>query len=361
MKRPESFPPDRHAQEPGANAHDPALEESTASSKDTDATTGLGGMWTSWRATVSRRMSPFISRVMSRLPWLRSPRRRALVAGIALVGVVALLFARQAPTERMSQQIAPDTKLFPINGQPTLNFEHFIGNVHITPGPDGQVRIKETRNGETDAITINYAQHGNAITVTVDIPGGLFVDTWVDFEVSVPKEAGFTAMLATGTLEATNLSGRIALSNTNGSIWATGVAGTLVARTQGGSINLTGVSGQVSAITQNGTITTTSTHLDGRSTILAESGTINFHGSLSRTGSYLFRNSNGAVGLSLPSSSVFVLKAQTTSGSINSDFPGVGIYHENNRTEARGTLGTVPRAQLTIQTVGGSIALFRGG
>jgi hypothetical protein len=293
----------------------------------------------------------------------RHPLTGRKVAAVAvIVGVLAFLFGLRSPSPPSGAlQTAPDTRQFSLSNRPTLIFDHLIGNVNVTPGPSGQVSIKEKKNGETDSIVIHYAQHGDTITVTVDIPGGLMTDTWADFDVTVPEHAGLTAAVATGTLEATHLSGEITLSNTNGAIWATNLAGSIGLKTQSGSINLTNVNGQVVAATQNGTITATATHLQGRSSIQAESGTIDFHGTLSRTGSYLFHNSNGAVGLTLPPSSAFVVAARTSSGSINSDFRGVAVSHENGYSEARGTVGAAAHAHLTIQTAGGSIDLHQGG
>jgi hypothetical protein len=287
--------------------------------------------------------------------------RRAGIAGAILLGFLALVLVLHSQSAGVPQQTAPDTRQFSIASQPRLVFDHFIGNVNISPGSDGQVSIKEKRNGETDAIQIHYAQRGDTITVTVDIPGGQLVDTWADFDVSVPQHAGVSATVATGTLEATNLRGHIELSNTNGAIWATGLSGSISLKTQSGSINLTNVAGQVTAATQNGTITTTATRLDGHSTVQAENGTINFHGTLSRDGSSLFRNGNGAVGLTLPPNSAFLLHAHTASGSISSDFSGVNMSHGSQQLEAQGAIGPVPRAQLTIQTAGGSIGVHQGG
>lgn len=293
---------------------------------------------------------------------MQSPHYRlVLAAGAVIAGIAVVVLLGRLLFTRMPEQIAPDTRRFFVANQPTLVFDHFIGNVRITPGPDNQVSIKEQRNGETDAIQIRYTQRGDTIVVTVDIPGGLLVDTWVDFDVNVPGGAGLSTKVATGTLEATGLSGGIALSDTNGSVWATNLRGSINLKTQSGSINLKEVTGQVTAVTQNGTITTTATHLSGHSLMQAANGTINFHGTLSHTGRYLFLNSNGMVGLSLPSDSAFVLKAYTMTGSISTDFPEVTVYREGGWSEARGTVGAAPQAQLTIETTGGSIGLNHGG
>ena len=112
--------------------------------------------------------------------------------------------------------------------------------------------------------------------------------------VAVPAHAGLRASVPIGTITATGLAGSITLSGTNGSIWATDLTGTISLTTQSGSINLTRVRGQVSVATQNGTVTTTATQLEGHSSVRAESGTINFHGTLSPQGRYLFQRGDGA-------------------------------------------------------------------
>ncbi len=338
-------------QERGVNAQGGAPEKPSTTPTVVQRVSLHASRW--WHATVM-----VVGRWMARYPrgW------RALAAGVAVAVVLAILVALQAPSARGPEQTAPDTKRFAVSSAPVLVFDHSIGSVHLLPGPDGQVSIKETDNGQTDAITVNYAQRGDTISVTVDIQNGLMQDTWVDFDVSVPAHAGLSATVPTGTtITATGLGGRIALSGSNGAIWATDLTGSISLITQSGSINLTHVTGQVSAATQNGTITTTTTQLEGHSTMQAESGTINFHGMLSPHGQYLFQNTNGAVGMTLPPHSAVALSATTSSGSINTDFPGVTITHQSGRTEAHGAIGAAPRASLTIQTAGGSISLYQGG
>jgi hypothetical protein len=285
---------------------------------------------------------------------------RAVAIAMAIAGVLAILVGLQGGQTQGPQVIAPDTHRFFVSGPPVLVFERQIGSVHILPGLDGQVTIKENQNGITDAITMHYSQQADTITVAVDIQEGLFQDTWVDFDVSVPQKAGFTATVATGTLDATGLGGHIVLSGTNGSIWATNLTGVISLKTQSGSINLTNVTAQVNAATQNGTITTTATELDGHSTVQAESGTINFHGTVGRSGQALFQNTNGAVNLTLPPKSAFALEAVSANGSINTDFVGLAIIHRNGQTEAYGAVGSGAKPPLTIHTAGGSIGIFQG-
>jgi DUF4097 and DUF4098 domain-containing protein YvlB len=292
-------------------------------------------------------------------PGLRKHRRWLLVGVVSFIVIVVVVSTRL--TSPAPQQIAPDTRVFYVNGPAHLTFSEAIGSVHIIPGSDGQVRIQEQRNGITDAITMHYAQSGNTVSISATIPTGLYQDTWVDFIVSVPEHVDLTTHVPTGTLTANGLSGNIALTDTDGSIWASGLAGSITLETRSGSVNAERVNGQLSASTTNGTITTSDTHLSGHCYMQAQSGTINFHGSLDHNGRFVFRNTNGAVGLTLPSSSAFSLDAHTQSGAINADFAGITDTRSGGGTLARGEVGASPRPQVMIETTSGSIDISRGG
>ena len=295
-----------------------------------------------------------------RLPPAVRKRRWWLLLGVASFIVIAAVVVTRL-TSPAPQQIAPDTRVFFINGAAHLTFSDAIGSVHIIPGSDGQVRIQEQRNGITDAITMHYAQSGNTVSIKATIPTGLYQDTWVDFVVSVPEQVDLTTHVPTGTLTVNGLSGNIALSDTDGAIWASGLTGSITLETQSGSVNAEHVNGQLSVSTTNGTITTSDTHLSGHCYMQAQSGTINFHGSLDHNGRFVFRNTNGAVGLTLPPSSAFSLDAHTQSGAINADFAGITDTRSRGGTLAHGEVGASPRPQVMIETTSGSIDIIQGG
>jgi hypothetical protein len=295
-----------------------------------------------------------------RLPPAMRGRRGWLLLGVASFIVIAAVVSTRLASPS-PQQIAPDTRVFFINGPVHLSFSDAIGSVRIIPGSDGQVRIQEQRNGITDAITVHYVQSGNTISITATIPSGLYLDTWVDFIVTVPEQVDLTTHVPTGTLTVNGLSGNIALTDTGGAIWASGLAGSITLETQSGSVNAEHVSGQLSTSTINGTITTADTHLTGHCILQAQSGTINFHGSLDHNGRFVFRNTNGAVGLTLPPSSAFSLDAHTQSGTINANFAGITHTQSRDGTRARGEVGASPRPQVMIETTSGSIDISQGG
>jgi hypothetical protein len=294
-------------------------------------------------------------------PQWRSPRRLLLAGALLLAAITFIIATRPPATPPLPRHPAPGTTVFPINNnQVVLRFVHSTGSVTVGSGPDGQVSITENRNGITDAINTSYRQRGDVITVTVSVENGLYEATWVDFHVAVPQDARAKVAVAAGTLRATGLTGNLMLQDTNGSIWATNLSGAIALQTVSGSVNTNRVSGQVSAITGNGTITTISTHLRGSSLMQAQSGTINFHGDLDAGCHAVFRNANGATGVTLPGGSSVLVDARTRSGSINSGFSSVRVVADSGGRVAHGRVGRDASARLSIQTMGGSIDLNRG-
>jgi hypothetical protein len=308
-----------------------------------------------WRkASSSSLAAKFEARVP---PEWRRPRRWILIGAVVLA--VVLIIVTRATT--IQRHPAPGTTVFPVGNRVVLRFVHSNGSVHVTPGPDGQVSIKENRSGITDAIQTRYRKQGDAITVDVSVQTGLTIPTWVDFDVAVPQDTSTNVAVAAGTLEASHLNGNFVLQDTNGSIGAANVSGAIALRTTSGSISTSHVSGQLSAITDNGTITTNSTHLGGRSLVQAQSGTINFHGSLAPGSDSLFRNTNGTIAVTLPNRSSVLVNARTPHGSINSEFPSVRAGANADGRLADGRVGRGAPARLSIDTMGGSISLNRAG
>jgi hypothetical protein len=295
--------------------------------------------------------------VEARIPpaW-RRPRRLILV-GALLVAIVLIIVMRP---HTFQPHPAPGTTVFQVGNRVALRFVHSTGSVHLSPGRDGQVSIKENRSGMTDAIHTSYRQHGDAITVTVSVESGLPVATWVDFDVAVPQDTSANVAVAAGTLKASRLNGNFVLQDSNGSIGASNISGVLALQTTSGSISTSRISGQVSASTDNGTITSSSTHLGGHSLVQAQNGTINLHGSLEPGSQTVVRDTNGTIGVTLPSRSSVLVDARTPHGSINSQFPSVRVGSNSDGRIADGRLGRGTPARLRIHSMGGSISLFRG-
>jgi hypothetical protein len=319
----------------------------------------LAGIRAAIAAVRSKASSGPLAALAARIPpaWRRP--RRLLFVGALLLAIVFIVVTRPAPTT--APRSPSGTRVFQISGnRVVLRFVHSTGSVHVSAGPNGQVSIKENRNGYTDAIHTSYRKSGNVITVTVSVENGLPMATWVDFDVAVPRDANADIAVAAGTLSAAGVAGNFVLQDTNGSIWAGNVTGAIALQTTSGSINTSQVNGEVSAVTANGTITAISTRLSGHSLVQAQSGTISFHGSLDPGCHAVFRNTNGAIGITLPRTSSMLVDARTPDGSINSDFSALRVAADGKDRVATGRVGRDAPARLSIQTMSGSIDLNHG-
>src|SRR5215469_12842984 len=301
--------------------------------------------------------SALVARVEASIPPARHRPRRLILLGVLLLAIVVITLTR---VTAFQSHPAPGTTAFQVGNRVMLRFVHSTGSVHLRPGPDGEVTIKENRSGMTDAIHTSYRQQGGAITVNISVENGLATATWVDFDVAVPQDTSTNVAVAAGTLVASGLNGNLVLQDTNGSIGVADVHGAIALQTTSGSISASQVNGQFSAITDNGTITTSATHLSGHSLVQAQNGTINFHGSLDPGSQTAVRNTNGAIAVTLPKRSSVLVDARTPHGSINSEFSSVRAGHDADGQVANGRLGRGLPARLRIQTMGGSISLDRG-
>jgi hypothetical protein len=310
-----------------------------------------------FREKASASSSSLAARVEARIPpaWRRP--WRLILFGVLLLLIVLIIVTRATAFQ---PHPAPGTTAFQVGNRVVLRFAHSTGSVHLRPGADGEVSIKENRSGITDAIDTSYRKQGDAIIVNVSVESGLMMATWVDFDVAVPQDISANVAVAAGTLEASGLNGNLVLHDTNGSIGVAGVSGAIELQTASGSISASQVSGQLSAITDNGTIATSATHLGGHSLIRAQNGTINFHGSLGPGSQTVVSNTNGTIAVALPKRSSVLVDARTPHGSINSKLSSVRAGRDAGGQVADGRVGRGMPARLRIQTMGGSISLSQG-
>lgn len=77
-----------------------------------------------------------------------------------------------------------------------------------------------------------------------------------------------------------------------------------------------------------------------------QNGSVRFDGSIDPRGSYTMNTTSGDVDLTLPDNAAFALSATTASGNVENAFGG-------------SVVGTAPRAQLSLHTRNGSIAVVK--
>lgn len=250
-------------------------------------------------------------------------RRRRWLWIVAALVIIALLGSGMQAGMRGYQHSNTETHTYELGAGvvPTLVLNDDTGSITIQTGDSNKVTIQETQHiplvgGAPDAKT---SQDGNTITTTVESHGGF---NSVDFNVTIPANA------------------------------------TLQIHTSTGSIDVSGVSGTVSLTSDTGSITANQDVLSGQSTLQTNTGDITFDGSLAPNGNYQFSTDTGSVDATLPANSSFHLDATTNTGSIDSDFTGVHVQHQDFKGDgAYGDVGSNSSTAVTMKTNTGDINL----
>ena len=201
------------------------------------------------------------------------------------------------------------------------------GHIHVTPGPDSQLRIKGhvhagwNAGGDIDErirkIISNppISQSGNEIHIGNLSPEDrhLYNNITIDYDISAPKGLALNLHSGSGDVEIENV-GRFLKSETgSGSIRAHGIAGPSDLRTGSGDIELQQQStGEVHASTGSGSIRING--INGALTARTGSGDIEANGAL--TGPSHLQSGSGSIRAHIGKESHLSVDATTGSGSI---------------------------------------------
>lgn len=248
---------------------------------------------------------------------------RVLLA-IAIVGSLFALFTAISRSRRSTS--STETHTFSVGAQPKIIIRDDVGAIRVHPGGEEyQVVVQATKRrrilmgGEID---IHYDQNTakNAISVKASNGWSFIGSKWVDFDITVPRNAD------------------------------------LELKNDAGGITINGIAGQISCTTGAGSVKVTGAWLRGNSKLKTDAGTISFSGALDPHGSYQMTTGAGAVSVTLPPNASFRLDAKTGVGSINSDFP-LTIKRDFPGGKARCDIGLPPYPTLKLRTDVGSISI----
>ncbi len=223
-----------------------------------------------------------------------------------------------------TQQLALE-ETFAVGEYPTVTINNYAGNIHVRAGAYGSVSIKATiqpdHSDDAPQVTWHCVDRKHVI-VQVSTPTSVLGKTsFVNFDVYVPTTVD------------------------------------LDLHTNAGSIDVYNVRGQVKLHSHAGSISAAQTTLTGNASFQTNAGAITFAGTLIAEASYRFQTNAGPVDLTLPANSAFHVDAKTDVGSLAVDFPGVSVFQQFIGKEAHGDVGAYPRAQLSLLSNVGSIAL----
>jgi DUF4097 and DUF4098 domain-containing protein YvlB len=261
------------------------------------------------------------------------------------------------------------SKSFSTKETPHIFVDTFNGKIEVIAGPsEHKVEAKVTKRagGKTqegaednlEDIIVTMSMEGDTIRIKADRVSKMSFrgNRGADVELQVPKGALLNLGTNNGKVAVTGPAGETIAHTSNGEVDVKGAQGKVELRSSNGTLKVDSVKGEMDLNTSNGKIEIASS----TGTVHAETsnGAIHFKGKVT-DGQHSFRNSNGNIELLLPSDSKFRVDAQTSNGSIETDF-SIGNRDENSRrTHLRGTVGENPAADITAHTSNGRVSIKR--
>ena len=261
------------------------------------------------------------------------------------------------------------SKSFSTKDTPHIFVDTFNGKIEVIAGPtEHKVEAKVTKRagGKTqeaaednlEDIIATMSMEGDTIRIKAErVSQGMFHgNRGADVELQVPKGAVLNLGTNNGKVTVTGPAGETVAHTSNGEVDVKGAQGKVELRSSNGTVKVESVKGQMDLNTSNGKIEINSS----TGTVHAETsnGAIHFKGKIA-DGHHSFRNSNGNIELLLPSDSKFKIDAQTSNGSIDTDFSISTRDESSRRKHLQGTVGENPAVDITAHTSNGRVSIKR--
>jgi hypothetical protein len=287
-----------------------------------------------------------------------------------------------------------------VSGPVTLELTSGSGDVHISIGPPGEIRVHgeihvdswSSESGRTRLQQLQsnppISQEGNLIRIggVGKVHGG---DVAVDYTIVVPQETQLRSTASSGDVEVRGIQGPANFTSGSGDVTASDIGGDVQVHCGSGDVKLSKIKGQARVTTGSGDITLDA--VQGESRLQAGSGTleisnpgdaleadtgsgdvtirgasadvrlrtssgeIDVEGNPGPSNYWDFHTGSGEVTLHVPSTASFRLYAHTSSGDIDAAIPIV-MEGTTNKHELRARIGD-GKARVEIQTSSGDISL----
>lgn len=289
-------------------------------------------------------------------------------------------------------------KTLTVTGPLSLELQNGSGDVQISSGPAGQVRIQ----GEFEVFAAPWATTSRTIEEIQNSPpieqqGNLIRigherDRWrnyrVNYVIVVPADTELRASTGSGNLTVRGLKGPVRLSTGSGDILGEDIGGDAEARAGSGDIHIRGVEGEVDADAGSGDVqleavtkdirvgtgsgevrvarpggsvqaSTGSGDVDVRGaqgdlTVKTASGSLTAEGNPAARAFWELRTSSGDIRLTVPSDASFTFVAHARADDIETNIPME--ITERGRRELRGRVGKGD-ARIVVETTSGSVTV----
>lgn len=245
-----------------------------------------------------------------------------LVSVLVLSLVSAACFDMGFDDEGTGKEKEEFRQTYNLSAGGSVSLKNVNGSVKIRAWDDQKVEVKALKKGPTaeniQQVKIEVNASNDSVTIDTIYPKvSRNLNVSVAYEISVPRNANLKKVeTVNGSVEITDVQGRIEANSVNGSITISGSRGAIDAETVNGSIKAT---------------------MD----------------ELSTTEKTSFETVNGSLNLFLPENANAELEVDTTNGKINSEFQ-LTVEGKYGPKQARGKIGQ-GGAKLDLETVNGSI------
>lgn len=268
-------------------------------------------------------------------------RRRGCLGCLVPLVVIVMIFAILNIGFGLTLHLGPTT--IQVSANPTLIVES-VANEHATVSihagaSNGQIVIQPVRPLNLPfGLAESYQETSDHQTVIYD----LGINTGGTYDITVPAR--------------TNLK----IDTNDAAILVVGITGTMHLETNSSSLTVknSSIAGPSLLRSNSGAVLATQDQFNGMIAVDDNKGDITFQGTLDPTGSYSFTNNGGAITLTLAQNTAVLATATTTNGgSINSTISGVKVQTTPDGSTLQASLGTAPRAPLTLSNNGGDITM----
>ena len=247
--------------------------------------------------------------------------------------------AKYQRTVQLSAPLSPDSafEAQTHNGSIKINGAE-VAECNMTATIVARAATDEEARELAEKVKVTLAPSGNRLITRIDQPSQLInKSVSVSLDVEVPNKTDIDLVTHNGSVEISDITGRIDATTHNGKVTSERVSGTTVLNTHNGSVTCREISGGTQLESHNGSIeafyTDTAPPVCDISII----------------------THNGGIELKTPPGFSGRVDASTHNGSIDTDLP-ITVSGKISKSSLKGTIGT-GEGQLNLETYNGSIRI----
>jgi DUF4097 and DUF4098 domain-containing protein YvlB len=223
------------------------------------------------------------------------------------------------------------------NGSITINGAD-VADCNLTATIVTRAATDEEARELSDQVNVTLVPSGNRLTVKIDKPTNLInKSVSVSLDVQVPNQTDLDLLTHNGSVEISDITGRLDATTHNGKVTCERTSGTATLETHNGSVTCNEISGNTKLKSHNGSVkafyTSTAPSVCDISMV----------------------THNGGIELKTPPNLSAKIDVSTHNGSINTDLP-ITVSGKISKSELKGTIGA-GEGQLHLETHNGSIRI----